>query len=286
MASVSQGLSIKKGAVQTAVTIQSLVSKESVKARFEELLGKKAPGFISSLLAVVNNNTLLARVNPNTVIAAGAMAASLDLPINQNLGFAYIIPYGNEAQFQMGYKGYIQLAMRTGQYQTINAAEVYEGEIVKQNRFTGEYEFGEKTSDKIVGYIAYFKLVNGFEKYLYMSIEEMQAHAKKFSKNYKGGTDKWGITDFHSMAIKTVLKRLISKYGILSIEMQGQQMVDAITNDGGKMTIKDDGTLEAEFDGDTINADGMVIHNDEPHTVITTEDDVTVNTETGELFNK
>ena len=218
------------------------------------------------------------------------MAASLDLPINQNLGFAYIIPYKDEAQFQMGYKGYIQLAMRTGQYQTINAAEVYEGEIVKQNRFTGEYEFGEKTSDKIIGYIAYFKLVNGFEKYLYMSIEEMQAHAKKFSKNYKGGTDKWGLTDFHSMAIKTVLKRLISKYGILSIEMQGQPMVDAITNDGGKMTMKEDGTLEADFEGDTIDTDGMTIYQDEPHTVITTEDGGTVNTETGEymdpLFNK
>ena len=296
MASVTGGgLTIKQGAVKTAesqkaVTIQGLVAQEDIKARFEELLGKKAPGFISSLLAVVNNNKLLAKANPRTVIAAGAMAASLDLPINQNLGFAYIIPYKDEAQFQMGYKGYIQLAMRTGQYQTINAAEVYEGEIVKQNRFTGEYEFGEKTSDKIVGYIAYFKLVNGFEKYLYMSIEEMQAHAKKFSKNYKGGTDKWGITDFHSMAIKTVLKRLISKYGILSIEMQGQQMVDAITNDGGKMTMHDDGTLEADFEGDTIDTDGMTIYQDEPHTVITTEDGGTVNTETGEymdpLFNK
>ena len=295
MASVSQGLSIKKGAVQTAesqkaLTIQGLVAQADIKARFEELLGKKAPGFISSLLAVVNNNKLLAKANPKTVIAAGAMAASLDLPINQNLGFAYIIPYKDEAQFQMGYKGYIQLAMRTGQYQTINAAEVYEGEIVKQNRFTGEYEFGEKNSDKIIGYIAYFKLVNGFEKYLYMSIEEMQAHAKKFSKNYKGGTDKWGLTDFHSMAIKTVLKRLISKYGILSIEMQGQQMVDAITNDGGKMTMHDDGTLEADFEGDTIDTDGMTIYQEEPHTVITTEDGVTVNTETGEymdpLFNK
>ena len=289
MASVTGGLAIKKGAVQTAesqkaITIQGLVAQDDIKARFEELLGKKAPGFISSLLAVVNNNKLLAKANPKTIVAAGAMAASLDLPINQNLGFAYIIPYGNEAQFQMGYKGYIQLAMRTGQYQTINAAEVYEGEIVKQNRFTGEYEFGEKKSDKIVGYIAYFKLVNGFEKYLYMSIEEMQAHAKKFSKNYKGGTDKWGITDFHSMAIKTVLKRLISKYGILSIEMQGQQMVDAITNDGGKMTMHDDGTLEADFEGDTIDTDGMTIYQEEPHTVITTEDGGTVNTETGEYM--
>ena len=296
MASVTGGgITIKQGAVKTAesqkaVTIQGLVAQADIKARFEELLGKKAPGFISSLLAVVNNNKLLAKANPKTVIAAGAMAASLDLPINQNLGFAYIIPYKDEAQFQMGYKGYIQLAMRTGQYQTINAAEVYEGEIVKQNRFTGEYEFGEKTSDKIVGYIAYFKLINGFEKYLYMSIEEMQAHAKKFSKNYKGGTDKWGLTDFHSMAIKTVLKRLISKYGILSIEMQGQQMVDAITNDGGKMTMKEDGTLEADFEGDTIDTDGMTIYQEEQHTVITTEDGVTVNTETGEymdpLFNK
>ena len=290
MANVTgSGLTIKQGAVKTAeaqktVTIQSLVSQDNIKARFEELLGKKAPGFISSLLAVVNNNKLLAKADPNTIVAAGAMAASLDLPINQNLGFAYIIPYGNEAQFQMGYKGYIQLAMRTGQYQTINATEVYEGEIVKQNRFTGEYEFGEKTSDKIVGYIAYFKLVNGFEKYLYMSIEEMQAHAKKFSKNYKGGTDKWGITDFHSMAIKTVLKRLISKYGILSIEMQGQPMVDAITNDGGKMTMHDDGTLEADFEGDTIDTDGMVINQDEPHTIITMDDGVTVNTETGEYM--
>ena len=289
MASVTGGLTIKQGTVKTAesqkaVTIQSLVSQENVKARFEELLGKKAPGFISSLLAVVNNNKLLAKANPNTIIAAGAMAASLDLPINQNLGFAYIIPYKDEAQFQMGYKGYIQLAMRTGQYQTINAAEVYEGEIIKQNRFTGEYEFGEKTSDKIVGYIAYFKLVNGFEKYLYMGIEEMQAHASKFSKNYKGGTDKWGLTDFHSMAIKTVLKRLISKYGILSIEMQGQQMVDAITNDGGKMTMKEDGTLEADFEGDTIDTDGMTIYQEEPHTVITTEDGATVNTETGEYM--
>lgn len=264
MASVTQGLTIKKGAVQTAeaqktVTIQSLVSQESVKARFEELLGKKAPGFISSLLAVVNNNKLLANANPNTVIAAGAMAAALDLPINQNLGFAYIIPYGKEAQFQLGYKGYIQLAMRTGQYQTINAAEVYEGEIVEQNRFTGEYKFGERQSDTIIGYMAYFKLVNGFEKYLYMSVEEMQTHAAKYSKNYKGGTERWGLTDFHSMAIKTVLKRLISKFGILSIEMQSTQMANALANDGGVLHQEEDGSIAATFEGDTIETDGIIV---------------------------
>lgn len=252
----TKGITIKNnavlGATTTPKTLSGMLGSEDIKKRFNELLGKKAPGFISSLLAVVNNNKLLAKANPQTIITAAAMAASLDLPINQNLGYAYLVPYGNEAQFQLGYKGYIQLAMRSGQYKTINACEVYEGEIVSTNRFTGAYEFGERTGDTIIGYMAYFELVNGFEKYLYMSMDEMQAHARKFSKNYKGGTDKWGIADFHSMAIKTVLKRLISKYGILSIEMQS--MATAITNDGGVIKETDNG-LEADFDGETIEAD-------------------------------
>lgn len=243
-----------KAAEEEKPSLQGMLASNSVKKRFEELLGKKAPGFISSLLAVVHNNKLLDKANPQTIITAGAMAAALDLPINQNLGYAYIVPYGQEAQFQMGYKGYIQLAMRTGQYQTINACEVYEGEITGHNRFTGEFTFGERTGDAVVGYMAYFKLVNGFEKYIYMTMEEMQAHARKYSKNYKGGTEKWGIADFHSMAIKTVLKRLISKYGILSIEMQGGGMATAIANDGG--VIRDDGeTMTAEF----IDVDGTQV---------------------------
>lgn len=243
-------------------SLQGLLSSPDVKNRFEELLGKKAPGFISSILSVANNNKVLFKCEPKTVIAAAALAAALDLPVNQNLGFAYIIPFNNskegryEAQFQLGYKGYIQLAMRSGQYQTINAAIVYEGEIVNRNRFTGEFEFGERTSDKIIGYIAYFKLVNGFEKYNYMTVEEMQSHAKKFSKNYKGGTDKWGITDFNRMALKTVLKLLISKYGILSIEMQGAgQMAQALSNDGGVIDMKDNGEFDADFDGETIDSE-------------------------------
>lgn len=237
-------------------SLQGLLSSPDVKNRFEELLGKKAPGFISSILSVANNNKMLFKCEPKTVISAAALAAALDLPVNQNLGFAYIIPYGSEAQFQLGYKGYIQLAMRSGQYQTINAAIVYEGEIVNRNRFTGEFEFGERESDKIIGYIAYFKLINGFEKYNYMTVDEMVSHAKKFSKNYKGGTDKWGITDFNSMALKTVLKLLISKYGILSIEMQGAgQMAQALANDGGIIDMKDNGEFDADFDGETIDSE-------------------------------
>ena len=240
-----------------AITLKGMLGSEAVKKRFNELLGKKAPGFISSLLSVVNNNKLLAKADPVTVISAGAMAAALDLPINQNLGFAYIVPYGGQAQFQMGYKGYIQLAMRTGQYKSINADVVYEGEIKSVNRFTGEFEFGERTSNTVVGYMAYFKLVNGFEKYLYMTIEEMQAHAKKFSKNYKGGTEKWGLTDFHTMAIKTVLKRLLSKFGILSIEMQGmEQVAIAMANDGGVITDNGDG-FDADFDSETVDVDSV-----------------------------
>lgn len=236
-------------------SLKGMLGSEAVKKRFNELLGKKAPGFISSLLSVVNNNKLLAKADPVTVISAEAMAAALDLPINQNLGFAYIVPYGGQAQFQMGYKGYIQLAMRTGQYKTINAVEIYEGEVEEVNRITGEYKFGERSSDKIVGYMAYFRLVNGFEKYLYMSVKQMQAHAKKYSHGYKGGTEKWGLADFHTMAIKTVLKRLISKYGVLSIEMtNGQQMAMALENDGGVIR-EQNGSFYADFDGETVDAD-------------------------------
>ena len=209
----------------TAVTLKSMLGNDNVKARFQEILGKKAPGFISSILSVANSNTLLQKADPKTVMNAAVIAATLDLPINPSLGFAYIVPFGGQAQFQLGYKGFVQLAMRSGQYKTINVREVYEGEIIKENKFTGEYEFGEKTSNNVVGYMAYFKLVNGFEKFLYMSKDELEAHGKKYSQTYKRGSGLWA-TDFDSMAKKTCLKQLLSKYGILSIEMQRAQTFD------------------------------------------------------------
>lgn len=196
-----------------------MLSNESVKLRFKEILGQKAPGFISSILSVTNSNTLLQKAEPQSIMNAAVIAATLDLPINGSLGFAYIVPYKDQAQFQIGYKGLVQLAMRSGQYKTINVAEVYEGEIKSENRFTGEYEFGEKTSDKVVGYMAYFRLTNGFEKYMYMTREEAERHGKKYSQTFKRGIGLWA-TDFDAMAKKTVLKMLLSKFGILSIEMQ------------------------------------------------------------------
>ena len=247
----------EKTEVKEIASLKGLLSNAGVKKRFEELLGAKSAGFMSSLLSVTHNNALLAKADPQTIVSAGAMAATLDLPINQNLGFAYIVPFRNgktgvtEAQFQLGYKGYIQLAMRTGQYKTINACEVYEGEITKENRFTGEFEFGEKTGDNVTGYLSYFKLINGFEKYLYIKTDDMEKHAKKFSQTYKKGYGLWS-TDFHSMAIKTVIKTLLSKYGILSISMQS-----AILNDGGVIKQADMGELEANFEGDTIDVEGV-----------------------------
>lgn len=271
MANVKNGLAKKTTQVQPkqggAISLKGLLSMDSYKSRFDEVLGKKAPGFISSLISVANSNLELANVDPRTIVAAGMIAATLDLPINPNLGFAYIIPYAGKATFQMGYKGYIQLAMRSGQFKTINACEVYEGEIEKVHRIEGTFEFGEKKSDKIIGYMAYIQTINGFEKYMYMTVEEMQNHAVTYTHGrYKKGNKKWGITDFDSMAVKTVLKRLLSKYGLLSIEIQG--MATALSNDGGVIKQDEDGNLSAEFEGETIEADVQEVPQEEAEVVV------------------
>lgn len=250
------GIELKKNtitAAKEAKTLKGMLEMPAYKNKFNEMLGKKAAGFMSSIIAVTNNNKYLAKANPATVIGAAAQAAMLDLPINQSLGFAYIVPYGNEAQFQLGYKGYIQLAQRSGQYVDIGAKTVYEGELEYENRLLDKYKFGERTGDKVIGYLAYFRLTNGFEKMLFMELDEMIAHAKKYSKNYKGGTDKWGLTDFNTMAEKTVLKRLLSKYGPLSIE--SIQMSQALSNDGSVISMNKDGDFDVNFDGETIDAE-------------------------------
>lgn len=250
------GIELKKNnivAQKEAKTLKGMLEMPAYKNKFNEMLGKKAAGFMSSIIAVTNNNKYLAKANPATVIGAAAQAAMLDLPINQSLGFAYIVPYGSEAQFQLGYKGYIQLAQRSGQYVDIGAKTVYEGELEYENRLLDKFKFGERTGDKVIGYLAYFRLTNGFEKMLFMELDDMIAHAKKYSKNYKGGTDKWGLTDFNTMAEKTVLKRLLSKYGPLSIE--SIQMSQALANDGGVVKMNESGDFDVNFDGETIDAE-------------------------------
>lgn len=250
------GIELKKNnivAQKEAKTLKGMLESPAYKNKFNEMLGKKAAGFMSSIIAVTNNNKLLAKANPATVIGAAAQAAMLDLPINQSLGFAYIVPYGGEAQFRLGYKGYIQLAQRTGQYVDIGSKTVYEGELEYENRLLDKFKFGERTGDKVIGYLAYFRLTNGFEKMLFIEFDKMIAHAKRYSKNYKGGTEKWGLTDFDTMAEKTVLKKLLSKYGPLSIE--NIQMSQALANDGGVISMNKDGEFDVDFSGETIDAE-------------------------------
>lgn len=201
--------------------LAGMLSMTETKSRFAEVLKDKAPAFLSSVLTAYNTNPYLRECEPQSILSSAMVAATLDLPINPNLGFAYIVPYKQVATFQIGWKGLVQLAMRSGQYKTINVCEVYDGQLISADPFVGSFVFdaSAKKSDKVIGYVAYEKLLNGFEKQVYMTKENAEAHAKKFSQSYRAGRGVW-IDDFDSMALKTVLKALLSKWGILSVEMR------------------------------------------------------------------
>lgn len=220
--------------------IQQYVRDDNVQRRITDLLKNRASQFTTSLVTAVNENSKLAGCEPQSVINAALTAASMDLPINQNLGFAYLIPYkgknGDVCQFQMGYKGFIQLAQRSGYYRTINVTEVRDGELKGIDRLSGDVEFEwieddkKRNKTKIIGYVAYIRLLSGFEKSLYWSVEDCEAHAKKFSKSYKFGSSIWK-DDFDSMAKKTVLKQLLNKYGPLNTQLQEAIIKDQSVND-------------------------------------------------------
>ena len=249
MAYQNQPVKAQQNAVSNNIAnLEAWVNSPTIKKKFQEVLDKGSGAFVTALLSMVKATPQLQQCDPKTVLSAAMTAATMKLPINPNLGFAYIVPYKTEATFQMGYKGIIQLAMRTGQYKTINASVVREGEIEDIDFITGEIIRGKRVSDQVIGYIAYFKLVNGFEKTLYMTKEEMQAHAAQFSqayaadKRYGKSRSVW-TSNFDAMALKTVLKQLISKYGIMSIDMQGgEAMAQALTSDGA--VIREDGTAD------------------------------------------
>lgn len=232
-----------------AQTVKSLLSQANVKSKFEEILRDRANAFTANLAVMVNNNAALSKCDPMSVISAAVVAASLDLPIDPNLGFAHIVPYGEKAQFQIGFKGFIQLAMRSGQYSRIGVTEIYEGQLLDENPLTGEYtfDFKAKKSETIIGWAAYFKTVNGFEKTLYWPVEKIKKHGLRFSQTFKKGFGLWK-DDFDSMAAKTVLKALLSKWGVLSTEMQ-----NAVKFDQG--VVKSVETQEVEYlDNDPIAA--------------------------------
>lgn len=247
--------------------LKGILNAPSVIEQFQNALSKNAPTFIASVIDLYNSDSNLQLCDPKAVVMEALKAAVLKLPINKALGYAYILPFNNSVKttdpntgrdvwnkvmtptFQLGYKGYVQLAMRTGQYRTLNADAVFEGEIRKVNKLTGEIAFdGLKASDKVAGYFCYIELLNGFSKTLYMTVEQMATHAKRYSKGLKRETTVENLialadlpmaTDsktvgwlgnFHGMAIKTVIRILLSKYGYLSIEMQ-QAFTDDVSGD-------------------------------------------------------
>jgi recombination protein RecT len=218
----------------------ALLQSDQVKKKFEEVLGTKSKSFVTSVLSAVSSNPALAKADGNSVYMAAMMAAALDLPVNQNLGYAYIVPYGDKAQFQIGVKGLTQLAMRSNQFKTISTSAVYEGQLAMNDPLKGHtFNWHTKKSEKVVGYVAYFQLLNGFEKTIYMTVEDIKKHASKYSKTFNSAHGVWQ-SDFGAMAEKTVLKRLLSKYAPMSIEMQRAEIAD-------QGVIKDVETLDVDY---------------------------------------
>lgn len=208
--------------------LKGILTNERMKKSFEDILKENAGAFMGSIIELYKSDSYLQKCDPNDVVLEALKAATLKLPINKNLGFGFIVPYKDKPQFQIGYKGIIQLAQRSGQYKYLNAGEVYEGETVDYNRITGMLSIsGEATSEKIIGYFAYFELLNGFEKATYWTSEKVIAHARRFSQAYKAGKkDSPWFTNFDAMAIKTVLKSIITKYGPMSVEFANAMAQD------------------------------------------------------------
>lgn len=218
-------------------TAISIFKDPNTVKKFEELLWKKANSFLTSVLSIISQNDSLKNAEPNSVYLAAITSASLDLPINPNLWFAYIIPYNDNknnrqlAQFQIGYKWLKQLAMRSWQFKYMSETDVKEWEIKDYNRLSWQIEFEwikdfkEREWKKTIWYVSYFKLVNWFESTFFMTKDEVEAHASKYSKSYKKKFWVW-VDDFNMMALKTVVKLNLGKNAPLSVDMQKAVIAD------------------------------------------------------------
>ncbi len=260
--------------------MNSMLDGEKLRSRFDELLGKRAPQFISSVVSMVNadpNMQMAFYEAPMTVIQSALKAASFDLPIDQNLGYAYIVPFKNskknedgthtkkmEATFILGWKGMHQLALRTGAYKTINVVDIREGELRGYNRLTEEVDivFEEDEEQRetlpIVGYLGYYRLVNGAEKTIYMTVKQIENHEKKYRKGQYQG--KGWRDDFDAMARKTVYRRLIGKWGVMSITYQnaseGASLAQQMRDEGyTDEPVSADSPFGEVIDGDVVDVD-------------------------------
>lgn len=226
------------------VPLDKYLRQNAIQQRLLERLSEsEMRSFAAELMDVYKGNPKLQRCPPASVTSAGLIANTIGLSLNSNLGLAFLVPYrkgeiGYRCQFQIGYKGLMQLALASDAYSRVNASDVKEGELVSRDRLTGEFDFDWETDEiareklKTIGYVAFFRLNNGFEKTLYMTNEQLYAHAKKFSKSFSGEHPESSLwhTDFESMAKKTVLKLLLSKFGPispkLSMAIRDDQKVD------------------------------------------------------------
>ncbi len=243
-----------------SVTAQQAFNSPAALEKFKSVLDGSEVQFVASLLSIVNNNNYLAKATNTSIMNAAMKAATLKLPIEPSLGQAYVVPYNrsekrgntwvkiNEAQFQIGYKGLIQLAQRSGQIKTLNCDVVYEAEFLRYDKVTGTLHLTEEQYDsgEVKGYFASFELINGFHKMIYWSKEKVMNHAKKYSKTYdkQEGSFKKGtpwLTEFDAMAQKTLLKDLLLKFAPLSIEMQ-----EAILADNADSTVNDEKVTRAK----------------------------------------
>lgn len=226
-----------------------IVNASSTKKLLENTLKENSGAFAASIIDLYNTDTYLQACDPRAVFGECLKAASLKLPVNKQLGFAYIVPYKSKGvslpQFQIGYKGLIQLAMRTGAYKHINAGEVYEGEFKGSDKLTGEIDIsGEAVSDKIIGYFAYIETTNGFKKAMYWNKEKVKAHAKRYSKSYNSQSSAWA-SNFDEMATKTVLRNMLSHYGYMSVEMATD--FEAEDNAGAAAEVMQEESADANF---------------------------------------
>lgn len=242
-------------------SVAQLVHNETFLKRANDVLGGGTQQFMSSVLSLANSNPSLQKCDPIKLYNACLMSAAIKLPFNQNLGQAFIIAYKGEPQLQIGWKGFVQLAQRSGQFRTINVTDVREGEIKHHDRLTGEMEFewmedeGVRSDLPVIGYVAFFELLNGFQKMYFMSVVELQAHAKRYSQTYQKGHGVWK-DNFDAMARKTVLKLMLNKFAPLSIDMQKAIDLDQSNGQGeyidNKRNIRVDDAKLGESEEDRI----------------------------------
>lgn len=263
MATAKNNLIAKETITTGVPALKSVLATEVVKRQIKSLLKDRAGHFMMAIVQVVEGTPQLQSCDPQSVINAAIASAVLNLPIEKNLGFSYIVPYkdkdkGNLAQFQLGYKGYIQLALRSGEYKFINAVEVKEGELKGYNLLTGELELDfikdldKRLDTKTIGYASYIEFNNGFRNTLFMTTGQVENHAKKYSQAYqydlrKGYTMSNWSKNFEAMALKTVLKLNLSKFGALSVEVQKALQTDGMVID----KVEEDGTLVGNFSDNT-----------------------------------